>query len=247
MSSNPRGRNMVQQTPMATRPAQLPALPPASTPFERAVKEVFDVRTSATNKWERWVTQRELEQLGLQGGLVDASLPADTQGIPVWVTRSRFQLVSISALAKGLQDKLATAAGTDVGALASLRRRIAALESNVTPAQLQHKLSNLAESLQARWRIEIAGAGDGADLSQQLEEVRALAQQAMQQATGLGSRRYNFAAATTWTVTHNLQRYPTLTVLNDAGEKIEPDVDYVDQNEIVVTHGRDTAGSVVLT
>lgn len=45
-----------------------------------------------------------------------------------------------------------------------------------------------------------------------------------------------------WTVPHNLQRYPTVVVTDEAGEQLLADVKYIDLNIIQITHGRPLVG-----
>ena len=51
-------------------------------------------------------------------------------------------------------------------------------------------------------------------------------------------------AATVWTVAHNLNRKPSITVVNNLDQRIEPDVGYVDANVVQVTHGTEITGKV---
>ena len=41
-------------------------------------------------------------------------------------------------------------------------------------------------------------------------------------------------AADTWTITHNLNKYPSVTVVDSANNVIEPDVEYIDDNSVIV-------------
>lgn len=50
--------------------------------------------------------------------------------------------------------------------------------------------------------------------------------------------------AMVWTVPHNLNRWPSVTVVNNIGEKLIADVQYVDSNIIQVTHNAPTVGRV---
>ncbi len=53
-------------------------------------------------------------------------------------------------------------------------------------------------------------------------------------------------ALSVWTVLHNLGRYMSVTVVDDAGNKVEPDVTYVSINEIRITHGAAMTGRAFL-
>lgn len=45
-----------------------------------------------------------------------------------------------------------------------------------------------------------------------------------------------------WTVPHNLGRFPSVTVVDHLGNRVEPDVTYIDQNIVQITHGRPEIG-----
>ncbi|MCU9947488.1 hypothetical protein [Pseudomonas sp. PDM13] len=49
-------------------------------------------------------------------------------------------------------------------------------------------------------------------------------------------------ALAVWTVPHNLERYPSVTVVDAGGRRVEPDVEYIDQNIVQITHGRPETG-----
>lgn len=50
-------------------------------------------------------------------------------------------------------------------------------------------------------------------------------------------------ALAVWTVPHNLQRFPSVTVVDASGRKVEPDITYIDQDIVQITHGRPETGS----
>lgn len=246
MTLNPRGRDMVKDSPFTTRPAALPGLPTATTAFERAVKETLDLRTGGGNPHERWLTLRELVESGLKPGAAETVMPRDVLSMPVWVGRGRFVPVSLSALATSLQELMTLTTDTNAEALAKIRRRIADLPVGVSPSQLDTAIAKLQLELAAKWKLDIEAAAEGSDVAEAIEEIRTIAQNAAAQAQRVRGRTLSFASATVWTVDHGLNGYPVITVMNDAGEKIEPDVEYVTANQIVVTHGRATAGTVML-
>lgn len=49
-----------------------------------------------------------------------------------------------------------------------------------------------------------------------------------------------------WTIAHNLGKYPSVIVVDTTGDQVIPDVTYIDQNTIQVTHGLPMAGSAYL-
>ena len=247
MSLNPRNRDTIAQTPHATRAAILPALPQPGTPFERAVKAILDARTSGPNPYDRWMTARALEELGLSGkGLVESTSPRDLLGIPVMVSRGRFVPVSLSALATSLQEFLTASSELDAEALVALRRRIAQIPAGLSQGDMDTALNQLTQQLEEQWRAEIAAALEGAGL-EKIDEALRIAKESAELVERANPTVYSFASATVWTVDHGLNRYPSIVVLNASDEKVEPHIDYTDANEIVVTHGRATAGKVLLT
>lgn len=50
----------------------------------------------------------------------------------------------------------------------------------------------------------------------------------------------------TWTVPHNLNRFPCVSVVDPAGFKIQPDVLYVDENVVQIIHATAIAGTAYL-
>ena len=44
------------------------------------------------------------------------------------------------------------------------------------------------------------------------------------------------AAAAVWTVAHNLDRYPSVTVVDNLGGQLYPDVRYIDADIVQITH-----------
>lgn len=56
---------------------------------------------------------------------------------------------------------------------------------------------------------------------------------------GGGGSTYTHIQSTplaTWTVAHNLNRFPSITVVDNLGNQIYPDVRYIDNDIIQVTH-----------
>lgn len=52
--------------------------------------------------------------------------------------------------------------------------------------------------------------------------------------------------AASWAITHNLGRYPQVTVVDTAGVRLFPDLTYDSLNTVTVTHAAPTAGSAYM-
>lgn len=67
---------------------------------------------------------------------------------------------------------------------------------------------------------------------------------------GTGSSFYDHdqaVASTTWSITHNLGYFPSVSVVDSAGTLWEGDVQYVDSNNVIVTFGAPFAGHAYLS
>ena len=53
-------------------------------------------------------------------------------------------------------------------------------------------------------------------------------------------------ASSVWTIPHNLNRKPSVTVYDNLNQVIYADVSYVDENTVRVVHGRPIIGSAYL-
>ena len=53
-------------------------------------------------------------------------------------------------------------------------------------------------------------------------------------------------ALSVWTIPHNLNKFPSVTVVDTLGNLIYPDVSYVDSNTVQITHGSAFAGKAYL-
>lgn len=53
--------------------------------------------------------------------------------------------------------------------------------------------------------------------------------------------------AASWAITHDLGRYPQVTVLSTSGNRILPDLDYGSPNALTITHAEPLAGTAILT
>lgn len=65
---------------------------------------------------------------------------------------------------------------------------------------------------------------------------------------GGGSDAYfkqDFAPATTVTVTHNLGKYPAVSVFTSAGDEVEAEVDHLSINELTIMFAAANGGTVI--
>lgn len=53
-------------------------------------------------------------------------------------------------------------------------------------------------------------------------------------------------AAAVWTITHNLGRFPSVTVVDSADTQVVGDVDYIDENTLTVSFVAPFSGSAYL-
>lgn len=53
-------------------------------------------------------------------------------------------------------------------------------------------------------------------------------------------------AAETWDITHNLNKYPSVTVIDSAGDQVFANLNYVDENELVLNFGAEFTGKAYL-
>ncbi len=53
-------------------------------------------------------------------------------------------------------------------------------------------------------------------------------------------------ASANWTITHNLNTYPSVVVIDTAGTTFIPDVDYVNQDQLIVKFVGETSGRASL-
>lgn len=63
-----------------------------------------------------------------------------------------------------------------------------------------------------------------------------------------GDKNYQqaFTFQSTVTVTHNLGKYPSVTVFDSAGSEIEGSIEYVDINTLIVTFTNPFTGMIIL-
>jgi sorbitol-specific phosphotransferase system component IIA len=54
------------------------------------------------------------------------------------------------------------------------------------------------------------------------------------------------SASDTWAITHNLDRYPSVTVVDSLGREVEGDVRYIDSNHVTIYFTAGFAGQAYL-
>ncbi len=168
--TNVRVRNQVGLNAENTKPARLPAIPPATDEFQRAVKEHLELRQgSRGNPFERGLTARDLVDLGLTRG-DGLAQPSDAPGVMIRLPNGQYaayavdafgDLIRNSALFKTLTQRL-----DDVERFADL------------PEEVQKVLLNsIAEEAARRGadiqRLEYKQQTDAESLAYRVEEVTA--------------------------------------------------------------------------
>lgn len=242
--TNARGRSLLQFSANARAPAALPSLPvlrdaepKALAKFSQSLKEIMDTRHGrGMDPYEAWVTLRGLETLGLFGGHA-ASVPSDSQGVPIWTSRGRFELATLSALSEEITRIAAKAAET------AAQQAPAATPSpetaGVTQAQLAPQLTALEGAIARSTQSAINAAIQGLSATVQ-QQISALEGRiAGVEATAVRARGYVFeqtSANAVWTVEHNLGRYPLVTLFDDTNFLVQADsVEVLDLNSVEIT------------
>lgn len=67
--------------------------------------------------------------------------------------------------------------------------------------------------------------------------ILAHAKQGVPGRNGTGDKTYlhdQMVAASTWTINHNLAKYPCITVVDSGGSQIEGDVNFTDPNQAII-------------
>ena len=84
-------------------------------------------------------------------------------------------------------------------------------------------------------------ASDAADYTD--EQVSIVRQEIQRE---LSYTHTQHVAASVWKITHNLNRYPSVTVVDSAGAKVVGSVQYTGPNTVVVTFSAPFAGAAYL-
>jgi len=53
-------------------------------------------------------------------------------------------------------------------------------------------------------------------------------------------------ASATWTIVHNLDKYPSVTVIDSSGDQVFANLSYIDSNELVLNFGAEFCGKAYL-
>lgn len=192
--TNPRNRNMVKQAAHATQPAKVPSVPVVRTGDRavdeafRAIKEALDVRGGgAGNPWERWITARDLRELGLSGGTPGA-MPSDASGFAVWTAHQAFQLVTLDALVRAVAALVQTETdgATTEEQLALIRRELGQLKDGVTQTQLSAAVSQLRAMFLADLATRLSAMER--EIASAIAQAQAIAEQAL---TGVAAAHAN--------------------------------------------------------
>ena len=106
--SNPRNINQVIQSASATQKARLPSIPIVNSgsilDVVTAMKERSEVREGERgNPFERVVTYRDLEELGLVRTMQAQTGPSSLSGVVCQSASGEFVLVSIADLAQAIK------------------------------------------------------------------------------------------------------------------------------------------------
>lgn len=54
------------------------------------------------------------------------------------------------------------------------------------------------------------------------------------------------ASSSTWTINHNLNKYPSVTVVDSAGTVLIGDIQYINENTLIVSFSSDFSGKAYL-
>ncbi len=64
---------------------------------------------------------------------------------------------------------------------------------------------------------------------------------------GFGTTEFNqVSASSTWTITHDLERFPSVTVVDSSGNLVIGDVDYISNLELIITFSAPFSGTAYL-
>lgn len=65
--------------------------------------------------------------------------------------------------------------------------------------------------------------------------------------TGTGDLTFSqsFSSTSSVTVTHNLNKYPSVTVIDSAGDEVEGSVDYLSLNQLTITFSAPFSGTAI--
>ena len=85
--------------------------------------------------------------------------------------------------------------------------------------------------------VDVAGGLTVAVVAQERLQVVTVGQQGPPGAGDAGYTHTQSIALAIWTAAHNLNRFPSVTVVDNLGRRIEPDVSFVDADIVQISHG----------
>lgn len=114
MTTNPRGRDLTQRGPGATRKAAVPSIPEPGVSdqrrFNEAVKEVLEVREGIRGSgYDRFVSWRDLAELGIvigdfRGARFSTRRPDGAGGVVIQAGNGTYASISVEDFAEGIRN-----------------------------------------------------------------------------------------------------------------------------------------------
>lgn len=95
--------------------------------------------------------------------------------------------------------------------------------------------------------VVVENTGQVLEIVQEVPSVVSIAEQGPMGPSGNGDKTFeqDFAGLSIVTVTHNLGKYPSVTVIDSAGDECEGAVDHQSINQLTVTFSAPFNGSVI--
>lgn len=148
------------------------------------------------------------------------------------------------------------------GAVSSVFNRqgdVIALTGDYTAAQVTNAVSTLGSYADPVWIVALAGSkisgditGNSSSINGTITEsqvVGLIADLANKAPLSMADKNYVFnqaSATATWNINHNLNKYPSIHVVDSAQTVVVGDVKYIDLNNITVTFASGFAGQAFL-
>lgn len=95
--------------------------------------------------------------------------------------------------------------------------------------------------------IVIENTGQVLQITQEVPSVVSVAEQGPMGPSGSGDKTFEqaFSGVSSVTVTHNLGKYPSITIIDSANDEVEGNVEYISTNQLVVSFSAPFSGSVI--